>query len=530
MDKVEVSDVGVRQEGLASTRYEKMASDDRQHFLDRARASSKLTIPFIVPDEGANSSSEYPQPYQSVGSRGVNNLASKLLLALFPPNTPFHRFIIDKFKLSPEEKVQEDLLTTVESALSDVEQAIVAEFETSAARTHLFEALKHSIVAGNVLLYVPPKDNIKVYHLDRYVVERDPMGNVMTIIVKETISKKLLPPEVLEHSDGENSSDDDDVDTYFLIERQQNGSWSVHQETSKGILIGKKGSYPKNKNPWIALRFSKIDGENYGRGYVEELLGDLISLEGLTQAIVEGSAAAAKVLFLVNENGTTRVKNLAEAPNGGFVNGSEQDISVLQLNKLADFRVAQETIVRIQANLEAAFLLNSSVQRSGERVTAEEIRFLAQELSDALGGIYSILAEELQLPLVSALQERMRKGKRLPPIPKDIVKTTIVTGLDALGRGHDLNKLDLFIGGAIQTFGTEVVGKFINLGDYFTRRGTALGIDTKGLVKDEEAVKQETQQTQLQALAERLGPEALKQVGQVAQQNNQPDTPQQPQE
>ena len=43
-----------------------------------------------------------------------------------------------------------------------------------------------------------------------------------------------------------------------------------------------------------------VDGEDYGRGRVEEFLGDLQSLESLTQAITEGSAAAAKVVFLVS--------------------------------------------------------------------------------------------------------------------------------------------------------------------------------------------------------------------------------------
>ena len=55
------------------------------------------------------------------------------------------------------------------------------------------------------------------------------------------------------------------------------------------------GVYPIDKCPYIPLRFSKSE-EDYGRGYVEEY-DDLQSLETLTQAIVEGSSAAAKVLF-----------------------------------------------------------------------------------------------------------------------------------------------------------------------------------------------------------------------------------------
>ena len=39
---------------------------------------------------------QYPTPYQSVGSRGVTNLASKLMLALFPPQAPFFRLDVDE--------------------------------------------------------------------------------------------------------------------------------------------------------------------------------------------------------------------------------------------------------------------------------------------------------------------------------------------------------------------------------------------------------------------------------------------------
>ena len=46
------------------------------------------------------------------------------------------------------------------------------------------------------------------------------------------------------------------------------------------------------------------------------------------------------------------------------------------------------------------------------------------------------------MPVVTRLMERMSKEKRLPKLPKDIVKPTIVTGVEALGRGNDLQKLD----------------------------------------------------------------------------------------
>ena len=85
----------------AKQRYEKLQAD-RQHYLDRARECSELTIPTLIPDDGFESSSEIYTPFQSVGARGVNNLASKLLLLLLPPNSPF-------FRLSLSGKTKEEL-------------------------------------------------------------------------------------------------------------------------------------------------------------------------------------------------------------------------------------------------------------------------------------------------------------------------------------------------------------------------------------------------------------------------------------
>ena len=77
----------------AKQRYEAM-KEYREHFLNRGRECSELTLPALLPDDGVNHTSDLYTPYQSVGARGVNNLASKLLLLLLPPNSPFFRLSI----------------------------------------------------------------------------------------------------------------------------------------------------------------------------------------------------------------------------------------------------------------------------------------------------------------------------------------------------------------------------------------------------------------------------------------------------
>ena len=81
--------------------------------------------------------------------------------------------------------------------------------------------------------------------------------------------------------------------------------------------------------------------------------------------------------------------------------------------------------------------------------------------------------------------------------------------MEALGRGHDLRKLDLFIKGMAEALGPEVLSQYVNLQDYIKRRATALGIDTEGLIKTEEQIAQEMQQAQLQQVMQQAGPEAI---------------------
>jgi hypothetical protein len=460
-----------------------------------------------MPDEGFGPHSRLETPFQGVGARGVNNLASKLLLALLPPNAPFFRLNVDTFALQ-NEGAPPELITEIESSLQQVEESVMDEISREAYRTGLHEALKQLIITGNALVYLPDEGGLRVFRLDRYVVKRDPMGKITHIATKETMSYKTLSEE-MKALVGEADDASENVNLYTAVVLKDN-KWHVFQDINGNPVPDSYGTYAIDQNPFIPLRFSRIDGENYGRGYVEEYLGDLQSLEKLTQAIVEGSAAAAKVLFLINPNGTTRAKALAETPNGGITQGNAADVSVLQLQKFNDFRIAQETMNSIKDRLGHAFLLTSGVVRNAERVTAEEIRMLSQELETAIGGLYSLLSTELQMPMINRLMKVMNKAKRLPKLPEGVVNPVIITGVEALGRGNDLQKLDLFLAGAAQVVGPQAIAEYVSVGEYFKRRATSLGIKTTGLVKSEEEIQAMRQQMQQNQLTEKLGPAGIK--------------------
>jgi len=493
LERYTLSDKVNSEKSKIESEFTKLESN-REVFIERARDSAELTIPHLFPPKGSNESTNFPTPYQSVGSRGVMNLSSKLMLALFPPQSPFFRLGIDdlvykKLQQDPQQK------ETIEQGLAQIEKAIMDNIEATSDRVNVYEALKQLIVGGNALLRLTEK-GLRVYRLENYVVKRNPQGEVLKIIIKESISPTSLPPEIAKQITKKTDEEHKNLNLFTYIYKEL---------------------------PFIALRFNRVDGQDYGRGLVEAYLGDLKSLEGLTRAILEGSTASAKCLFLVAPNGSTRASSIAKANNGAIIEGNAQDVSVLQVGKFADFRVSLETINKIEQRLQFAFLLNSSVQRQAERVTATEISLIANELQDALGGVYGLLTAEFQLPYLKAKISMLKEAKLLPDLPKDIVKPKIIVGLEALGRSSDRIRLLQFMSDLAGTLGADVLGRYINLEDAIKKFAVANGVDTAGLIKSTEQIQQEQQQMQVQQFAQQslADPRVAIELGKANSQNPQ---------
>ena len=493
-----------QEDGTAAARYQQLCTT-RDPFLQRARDCSRVTIPSLVPDTHQGDHGKLKTPYQSVGARGLANLSTKLELSLFPPNTPFFKLEIDSLLLHGED-VDPAMKTELDTALVKVELAVMTMLETMSARASMHEAFKQLIVAGNVLLYVNP-EGIRVIHLERYCVVRDPMGSVTEIVVEEEVYPEALPEGFLpdDFTTQEKTGPTKKSIKIHTCVHYENEECYWYQEVKGKRIPGTEGHCPAHCSPFIALRWERIDTEEYGRSYIEQWYGDLTALESLYQSVLEASAAMSKVLFMVNPNGTTRPRTLSNAANGAIVQGSANDVTVLQSQgKLNDLQLASSTIERIESRLSFAFLLNTAVQRAGERVTAEEIRYMAQELETSIGGLYSILTQELQLPLIRRLMYILQKQGKIPQMPTSnktgeaMVNPKPVTGLEAIGRGDDRNKLVEFIGTANQALGAEIMMKYLNMEEALRRLAASASIDTTNLVKTSEQLQQEAQAAQQQ--------------------------------
>ena len=213
----------------AKSRYDNLSSD-RSQFLTEAEDATKLTLPYLIRghEDYQKGMKQLKTPWQSVGAKGVVALASKLSLSLVPPQTSFFKLQLDESQLG--EEFGPEIKSELDLSFAKIERTILDAIAASDDRVVIHQALQHLVVGGNALIFMG-KQGLKLYPLNRFVVERDGNGNVIEIITKERIDSDLVPnytpstnQDVVDCEDSDN-----EVDVYTHV-RRDNNRFIWHQE------------------------------------------------------------------------------------------------------------------------------------------------------------------------------------------------------------------------------------------------------------------------------------------------------------
>ena len=164
--------------------------------------------------------------------------------------------------------------------------------------------------------------------------------------------------------------------------------------------------------------------------------------------------------------------------------------------------------------------MQQAVQRDAERVTAEEIRRVAEDIDDTLGGIFSQLSEDFQLPLVKLVSNDLAREGKLPQLPPDTVDVQILTGLEALGRSAEIQKLQAYFQLIPVPLLEQLLPRF-DADEVSNRIGAAVNLNTQGLLISHEDAQKGIQDAQLQEMIQAVGPDVVKQLLQAAIQQQQ---------
>jgi hypothetical protein len=384
----------------------------RNFYLQQATQASQLTMPILIPESDQWSpttsyhQNKLPVLYQGLGGRGLYNLASKLLLTLYPPSQPMFRIQLSEAFLEQQlggmaQAERQQMMRRLQRQTVLYERQILSQMEKLNVRAMLAELLMHLLCGGNTMAYIG-NPRARFYPFRTFMWRMDSERNIRLAIIREKIYPEYLPPgvkpkETKEPTAKQSGMDDQQEDIYTVIHINPKASTPAeqvqwHQEYDNKKVPNSDGASPINGSPWIMSRLYSAAGEPYCRNYFEtSSLGDLTSLEELQKGIVTGTLAGLKRLFRTSPNSYVLPRQVEEAMTGDCLEANEGDVgevgdpgrwgasiqSLMPMMQMITDRVSKEC------------LLTEAVQRDAERVTAEEIQTMVQELETSRAGLYS---------------------------------------------------------------------------------------------------------------------------------------------
>lgn len=496
----------------------KMLDSKRRSILSKCEQYALWTIPSVFTKQDSfTPNQELVGPIDSTGAQAVNNLSNKVVMTLFPPANPFFRLMVsddDVAALTEQAKAGDEqaqaILDNLDKSLALAERRAMRELDYSNYRTEATNVAKALIVTGNSLMYHPEgKGKAQAYSLKDYVVCRDLSGTIIKIITRDTKALFTFSPDIqkqiIEYDRQRYNNHDKPVTLYTRIELKEDGKYHLEQSADETPLDS-SGFWTADDLPYVVLTWNLLRGEDYGRGLVEDYAGAFHGLYVLTNAFVDAVGVAADIKWLVRPTSLLDVARLNNSKSGSYHSGEEGDIVAVQVNKQNDLQLVQAMVTMWQTQIGKAFMLMQSVQRNAERVTAEEIRYMVNDLEVSNGGIYSRLSTEWQLRTAKISLKRIDinigEGQKIFP--------QIITGLDSLSRAGDLDNLRLFIQDLAMLNGVpESLLKGINPARFMAFIGVRRGVDyDKFLMTPAELQQVQQQEMQLQQQQQQQAVEA----------------------
>lgn len=492
----------MRHSDTAQSRWQQLDAK-RQGLLTRCERYAALTLPYVCPEDGYDEGTdELSLSLNSIGAQAVNSLTNKMMLAMFAPSRPFMKFDLpmgEKNKILKALNLDD---ASFREEMAVAEKEAIRFLDSTGSRPKLYDLFNHLIITGNALK-LNENDTMRVIGIKDFVSRRNVEGRVIEIIFRECVEVDELPEDLQQFAKTLKHTDDKKVHYYRWW------CWDGKKYVEKQYLddthitIPKyNGQYKPEDMPAQHHVWRIADKRNYGIGHVEDYIGDYEGLDQLTEAEVNGAILASEFRWLANPGGMTRPEDIQRSRNGDVVPGQEGDLSLVNAGQVAGaLQIVSASADKYIRRIGQGFLLTSAVQRDAERVTAEEIRLLANELETGLGGIYSRLAIDLQLPIAYWLMKNVDSGV----FKGSDFKPVIVTGLDALSRNGDLENMQLFLGDVAQiTSMPPEVQQYLKLDTIFSALAAGRGLRSSDFINKQSEVDQRNAEAQAQMQQQQL--------------------------
>ena len=418
---------------------------DRETMMSRKERLAEVTIPSTLPDKNYQVKNEsLTNGSSSLGTQGATNIVNKLMLAMFAPGVSFMKLELAaaaKAKFMEQMQMKDDSLLT--DVLAEGEREALRILEQSGSRPALYEGLSALVCVGDVLMDLSDTAAISFISLRDYAVERNRKGVVLRLVFREITRVQDLEDEAeKEYRQAVPTCKPKDKVTVYTTVRLTRGMYrSTLYVDDVELSPRHSGKWKPENLPWRALTWRLPIGQDYGVSLAEDYSNDLGVHDIVSESLADGSVLASQFRWACNPGGITQPEDVMKGSNGDVIPADPKDLQLIFANmgnQLQTIMAVEEVYAR---RLGRGFLMNTAVTRNSERTTAEEVRIQAIELEQSLGGVYSRLAIDMQAPIarwqLKAANINIR-GTKIEP--------TIITGLDALSRSAELQRLIGFLG------------------------------------------------------------------------------------
>ena len=398
-------------------------------------------------EAGTQGKTKMSNVFDSTAVHSTQRFANRMQSGLFPPYKRWQ-------KLEPGNEIPPNKRDQVQSALEIYTDRFFSAIQQSNFDLSMGEFLL-DLSVGTAAMLVQRGDALRPVTYTTgppylIAIEEGPSGSVDNVyrdmkVRAENIMRLWkdaeLPPDIEEKIKEKPQEELHLVECTILdIER---GDYCYH------VLIEGKDDkqheivYRRMKrSPWIVSRFSKIAGEDYGRGPVLYALPDIKTLNKTVELLLKNGSIAVAGIYTATDDGILNPRTVKIIP-GSIIpvarNGGPMGPSLLPLPRASDINLSQLIIQNMQMSIKKMLLDDTLPPDNMTARSASEIVARQQELATNLGSAFGRLITETMVPIVTKTLELMDEAGMIDlPLKVNGLEVKVVpTGPLAMAQNMD---------------------------------------------------------------------------------------------
>lgn len=525
-------------EGKLYKRYQKM-TPHRAPYLDEAREMSKAVMPFMYPPENSEAV-DLSNANQSLVSKGFINLSKKLTEAIFPANAKFFKSIVrpkvrselevmlDSAKEAGNREAEESmrsLASFLTNGLLDRDEKLRDIIKASPDAETFYNTILHAVFSGTACFAKLTLHDSKTYTLEDFVSDFDSTGDLVEVIVRDTIHFSKFDPADLKALFGTSDPEkfeQGNIEEIPIFTRQVRrfDHWEIEVEVAGKKFDKMSGKEDLDSPPFIVIPFLLMPKKDYGVSWATNNAGDIYQYENMNLTMNIMSEAASKVLAILPAEMKISKAEVENRIGMQFLYGNPAKAQVLLADISKNMGAIQGLYDILRQTLMVTFNMNEAVVRDAERVTQEEIQTVIEGLKTLLGGLFISIARRYQKPYITRVNKLAVLAGEIPALPEDQADVVLTAGQEHIDAMEELKALDAWLARVLQ-LGEEGLAR-INAEELSLRYANPLGVPVEGLMLTDEQMQEKAGVRELVMMAKQFGPQGpgmmAQMIGQQLQQ------------